>query len=117
MSGRRSRSKGVRGELEFVKLAKECGFPDARRVSPLQTGHVGRLPDVELSRDDVFWVEVKRGKRPNIRAALCQAIEESEGTGRVPVAAVRDDGYQWLVAMDGEDFLDMVLELQNSRRR
>jgi len=64
----------------------------------------------------VFWVEAKRGKKPNIRGALRQAIEAAP-EGRIPIAVVRDDHAEEIVTLLLDDFLDLVGEWWEARQR
>lgn len=64
----------------------------------------------------VFWPELKRGKKPNVRAALRQALAAAP-KGRVPVAVIRDDRQEPFVALLLEDFLDFVAEWWLGRNR
>ncbi len=64
----------------------------------------------------VFWVEAKRGKKPNIRGALRQAIEAAP-KGRIPIAVVRDDHAEEIVTLLLDDFLDLVGEWWEARQR
>ena len=64
----------------------------------------------------VFWPELKRGKKPNIRAALRQAIEAAP-KGRIPIAVVRDDRAEEIVTLLLDDFLDLVSEWWVGRNR
>jgi hypothetical protein len=57
----------------------------------------------------VFWVEAKRGKKPNVRAALCQAMNAAP-KGRIPLAVIRDDRAEAFVVLSLDDFLDLVSE-------
>lgn len=54
-----------------------------------------------------YWHEVKRQKQPNIRAALRQAVADTDG--RTPIAWTKADRGEWLVTMRAEDFLREVL--------
>jgi hypothetical protein len=49
-----------------------------------------------------WWIECKRQKQPNIRAALRQAVADTDG--RVPVAMTRADRDRWVVSMRVEDW-------------
>jgi len=62
----------------------------------------------------VFWVECKRGRKPNVRAALRQA-QASAPKGRLPLAVIRDDRQEPFVALLLEDLLGMVSEWWHGR--
>lgn len=104
-----SRRKGKVGEREVVALAKREPdlFPDARRG--INQGRSGvEVPDVIL--DDEHWAEVKRQKSPSLLAALRQAVVDSEGSGRTPIAVCRDDGDRmgWTVTLRWDDWVELV---------
>jgi hypothetical protein len=56
-----------------------------------------------------FFIEAKHHHRTNIRAALDQATAAAP-QGRWPIAVCKDDRKPPLVAMDLEDFLELVAE-------
>lgn len=111
MSGRRSRQKGNRGELEVLHLLQEV-WPDAHTTRNACAGtRVGNSADIG---GVPLRVEVKRGKRPNIRAALRQA-EASPGD-YLAVAFTRADRDKWVVSLDAKFFMGLMNELEESRR-
>lgn len=105
MSGARSRRKGAAWERELVHRFRDA-MPGADVKRGFQTRSGEDAADVECP---VFWVEAKRGKKPNMRAALRQAIEASPD-GRLPIAVVRDDRAAPTVTLLLDDFLDLVGE-------
>jgi hypothetical protein len=84
-------------------------LPHAVRHTPPKYAH--EVADVDVPG---FWVECKRGAQPNVRAALRQAKEAREASGRAlthhAVAIVRDDRQDAVVAMPLGDFLKLVRE-------
>lgn len=88
MSGMQRR-KGATFERELARFLREEGFEAARGIG--QARAASEVPDVDL---DGFWLECKRHRRTNPKAALAQAITDSadNGEGRVPVAVCRDNG-------------------------
>ena len=104
MSGARSRRKGARFERELVHLFR-AAMPDAEVRRGLQY-RGEEVADVDCP---IFWVEAKRGKKPNIRGALRQAIEAAP-KGRIPIAVIRDDRAEGIVTLLLDDFLDLVSE-------
>jgi hypothetical protein len=64
----------------------------------------------------VFWIEAKRGRQPNVRAALRQA-ESNAPKGRIPLAVIRDDRAEAFVSLSLDDFLELVREWWEARRR
>lgn len=105
MSGARSRRKGARFEREMVHRFREA-MPGAEVRRGLQCRSGAEAADIDCP---VFWPELKRGKKPNMRAALRQAIEASPD-GRLPIAVVRDDRAAPTVTLLLDDFLDLVGE-------
>jgi hypothetical protein len=104
--GRASRSKGKRGELEVVALLIEHGFPARRGLSQPRGG--GREePDVVCDALCRYHLEVKRGARPNLTAAVRQA-EADCANGQVPVAVTRADGAEWLATLPLAELLRVL---------
>lgn len=112
MSGAHSRRKGAVYERELVQRFREA-MPGAeiRRGLQYRTGE--EAPDVDCP---VFWPEAKRGKQPNVRAALRQATEAAP-PGRIPLAIIRDDHAEAFVALSLDDFLEFVTEWWARRER
>jgi len=105
MSGARSRRKGARFERELVHRFREA-MPGADVKRGLQCRGGDEVADVDCP---VFWPEAKRGRKPNVRAALRQALAAAP-KGRVPVAVIRDDRQEPFVALLLDDFLDLIRE-------
>ncbi len=105
MSGARSRRKGANYERAMVHRFREA-MPGAEVRRGLQYRSGDEVADVDCP---VFWPELKRGKKPNVRAALRQA-RAAVPKGRVPVAVIRDDRQEPFVALLLDDFLDLVGE-------
>jgi hypothetical protein len=104
MSGRSSRDKGKRGELEACEyLAMTLGGRWTRTGSA-QRRQDAKLADVTCDDWPDLHVEVKRGKRNlNLWAALEQAKRDSAGTGRTPVVLARRDREQWVLFAEADD--------------
>jgi hypothetical protein len=87
--GKRSRTKGASWERELAAYLRQHGL-DARRGIG-QARSASEVSDVEL---DGWWVEAKRHRRTNPKAALAQACADTEAhdEGLTPVAVCRDDG-------------------------
>ena len=102
MSGATSRRKGARFERAMVHRFREA-MPGAEVKRGLQC-RGEEVADVECP---VFWVEAKRGKKPNIRAALRQAAQAAP-KGRTPITVVRDDRAEAMVTLLLDDFLALV---------
>lgn len=102
--GAMSRRKGKRGELEVVGILRPI-FPEAKRGFQSRDGGA-EAADVENTGP--LHVECKRQKRPNIVAALEQATEDAEGSGKFPAAFTRRDRGEWLVTMRADDFVELL---------
>lgn len=102
----RSRNKGAAYERELVHRFRDA-MPGANVQRGLgQCRSAGEVADVDVPH---FWIEAKRGRLPNPRAALAQA-QEAAAPGRIPVAVIRDDRAEAFVALSLDDFLDLVRE-------
>ena len=110
MTGARSRRKGADYERALVHRFRDA-MPGAEVRRGLQSRSGDEVADVEVP---VFWVEAKRGKQPNIRAALRQA-QAAAPKGRIPIAVVRDDRAEATVTLTLDDFLELVREWWEGR--
>lgn len=112
MSGLRSRRKGAQYERELVHRFREA-MPgaDVKRGFQYRAGE--EAADVDCP---VFWVESKRGKKPNVRAALKQASDAAP-KGRIPLAVIRDDRAEAFVALSLDDFLEFVAQWWNGTKQ
>lgn len=116
MSGRRSRTKGARAELEVARILTAAGFP-ARRTP--NSGGLAIKGDLTGSAGEPcipgYALEVKRQERLNIPAWLRQA--HADAGGNVPLlvfrcnAKVRSDPLNtWHVCLPLEDLLGLLVE-------
>ena len=112
MGGQMSRRKGARFERWLVHRFREA-MPGVDVRRGLQSRGGEEVPDVDAPP---FWVEAKRGRKPNIRGALRQVIEAAP-PGRIPIAVVRDDRAEPHVTLTLDDFLDLVAEWWALRSR
>jgi hypothetical protein len=112
MSGAHSRRKGAAYERHLVQRFRKA-MPGAQIRRGIQFRSGQEAPDVDCP---VFWPEAKRGKQPNVRAALRQATEAAP-PGRIPIAIIRDDRAAAFVALSLEDFLEFVAEWWNRREK
>jgi len=110
--GRRSRQKGAQGERDVANELRVI-YPDAARGGLLQTqyGRGSNACDVEHTP---WWVEVKRGARPNIQGAFEQATDETDG--RPPLVVSRKDRSVWLATMSLERFIHLVRIIQEYQK-
>jgi hypothetical protein len=95
MGGKMSRDKGKRGEYEARDFLKRW-FPLACRGAN-QSRSGNDAADIEGTP---FWVEAKLGAKPNVRAALAQAQEATNG--RPVLVYVRDDKSKPFFVLDAE---------------
>jgi Holliday junction resolvase len=101
--GAHSRRKGAAAEREIVTLARESGFPNARRSAPLQAADGQTAPDVDgIGR---LWVEVKRRGKGSMYALAVEATKER--AGYVPTLAYREDGGPWLAVVPLAELLKL----------
>jgi Holliday junction resolvase len=112
MGGTMSRSKGKRGELEVVALAKEHGFGGARRRAPMQCGF-GDENDPDVENVGRLWVEAKLYRRVPVNKFAREVLDGKERAGFVNVLAWRDDRTPWRATLLLDDLLK--LEAENLR--
>jgi hypothetical protein len=79
-------------------------FPEARRGLQYQDG--SHCSDVVGTP---FHIECKRGKKPNIRAALKQATQDNQGKLWI-ACVIRDDRSEPIVVMPFTDWLELIEE-------
>lgn len=101
--GAQSRRKGAEFERELVQLFREA-LPEVPVKRGLQSRSGQEVADVEVPP---FWIEAKRGKKPNVRGALAQAVEDAP-VGRIPVAVIRDDRSEAFAVLSLEHFLKLA---------
>ena len=112
MNGAGCRRKGHDFEREMVRaLADVFGLENVRRGIQARSGT--EVPDVEAP---MFWIECKRGRRTNIRAALAQA-EEACHVPKWLLAICKDDNQRPIAAMYLEDLIDLLREWWSTRQR
>jgi len=102
--GRKSRSKGKRGEREWARLMAASGF-DAWRTGYMQSKGSEDAPDVTHT---FAIAEVKLRKGLSITDVYngVQQVASAEGhDGKLRYFAGRKDRQPWLVAMDAPNFL------------
>lgn len=107
--GAHQRAKGARGEREAAQLLRRV-YPLADR-RPMQARGAARDGcDVEGTP---WHVEVKRGARVSVLAALAQAERDTDG--RPPLVLARQDREGWIVALRWEDFAALLEAVGSSR--
>lgn len=106
--GKASRVKGHNYEREVAKLLNETEYGKTKpfkRTIQSRAGDEG--PDVG---NQELWIECKKGKRPNIPAAMRQAegYIESSGDKRYPIVFSRIDRQDHLITMRLDCFKRML---------
>jgi hypothetical protein len=107
------RQKGKAGEREVAA--------QVRAAMPWLADRVRRGWQAREGDDDPdvigipgVWLEVKRGRQPNPRAALAQAVEDSHGRG-IPIAVVRDDRKDAFAVMRWTDLLAILADYMKEK--
>ena len=114
--GRGSRRKGASGEREAAAAWTEAtGVEWERTIGQSRRGG-GEVPDIHSCRGPRhpttrLHVEVKRGKRVSIHAAMAQAVEDAEARRALPVVSSRRDRESWLVTVRLDDLMALVKAL------
>jgi len=98
--GKYQRDKGHNFERATAALLRDV-WPEAKRGQQSRFG--GDAPDVDGTP---YWIECKVGKRPNIRAAMAQAQEATDG--RTCIVVSHKDRERTMVTMGFETFLELV---------
>lgn len=100
--GAASRRKGHTWERQVARDLREIFGPDVKRGFQTRGG-TKEAPDVDGTP---WFIECKCGKATNIKAALRQAVEATDG--RPPVAICKDDRTEPVVAMLYSDWLNLL---------
>lgn len=115
LGGKGSRRKGHAFERKIANRLKAV-WPNAKRGYQGRDG--GAAPDVEGTP---YWIECKRRVRPNIPAAMRQAVEAG-GEGAVPVAITQADrdrpgapAKPVYVTMILEDWMDVMGQFEDEK--
>lgn len=124
--GKTSRTKGAVGEREFCKLLSaelEDRGVDAQLSRNLKQTRDGGY---DIDGLDMLAIEIKRAKKPDIRAWWTQCVLQSYESDRTPVLAYRLDNQKWRVrmhlnditypdfAMSANDSLEFTVEMDLS---
>lgn len=118
-----SRQKGARGEREVIDIIQKFfGIKWAR--TPLSGGmdiksDIRRPHGCESSICDLFHWEVKFQEKLNIWSAFSQSINDSQKDPykTIPLVVYRKKNTDWRVTLTLDDFLSLLLELQQLRER
>jgi hypothetical protein len=102
------REKGKRGEREVVKLFN-AHFSIKFERGVQARGGDDYHADIQPKNPNDLWpihVEVKNQKMPNIRTALQQAIDDTDG--RLPMAVTKSTRSDWLITMRATDMFKLL---------
>lgn len=116
MGGRASRTKGHGFEREIAAWLRERVGIEAKRGLSQPRGGTAEEPDVLTPGGWPLWLECKRGKKTDSRAALRQARDAivRSGADCWPVAICRDDQEE-ATAMMPLELLGLLLLLWDRR--
>jgi len=111
----RSLSKGKRGELEFSKFLNKKLGTDYKRTP--NSGGLDLKGDIlcvgnKMSRARDYHFEIKRQEKLNIYKALEQATIDARD-GKIPLVAFRRNNDKWKVCLYADDFLNILIELDD----
>jgi len=101
-----SKRKGAAGELELASLFRKLGFEGARRTE--QYCGKGGTSDVLIPNLPHVHIECKRTKVFKGYEWLEQAEKDSGGLA-VPLVFWKKDRKDWVVLMDAEKFINLLL--------
>lgn len=99
--GKSQRTKGHDFERKIASRFREL-WESAKRGFQTRGG-TSEAPDVDGTP---FFIECKKGKRTNIKAAYRQALGATDG--RVPIAVTQDDREEILVTLSLTHFLLLI---------
>ena len=104
--GAKSRSKGVRGELEAAAELRRLFGVEARRGRQFQG--TDESPDVQVDIPGVHF-EVKRNEALRLYEALAQAAEDAGD--KVPVVLHRANRKPWVAIVPLDDLPRLAVQL------
>lgn len=108
MSGRKSRSKGAKGENDVAKILKGYGFEASRnRIGVTAQDILHDVPGVHI--------EVKRAERLELPAWLRQA-ERDAPDGHAPAVVFRKNSEPWRIVVPLNHYLDLQYDLRQHRK-
>ena len=112
MGGRASRTKGHNFERWVSRRLREL-FPDLADEIKRGWQNAGPFtPDVIFPGD--IWFECKRGRKPNPRAALAQALRDAPAD-HMAVGIIKDDRAEPVVVLTLEHFEKFLIAYQNGK--
>lgn len=99
------RRKGARGELEVAELLREV-FPEAKRRAGGEESQCDQGRDLKNTPGLCVQVQLTMGPTTPLRKLL--EAESAARAGEIPVAFVRSNRTEWMVAMRPEHFLALL---------
>lgn len=106
--GRRSKRKGKTWERAVAQLLRPIFGEQCARGWQSRNGR----EDCDV-KGSPYWIECKHGQKVNYRAALAQAIDDTDG--RPPVVIAKDDNERPVVVMLLDDWLALAGKAQTNK--
>lgn len=103
MSGKRSRDKGKRGELELAHIFTDAGLPMKRKLVDADGQEDG-----DLENDLNLYIEGRYRERWDIPTWLREIAAEAKG--RDWILAFRKNHMDWHVALPLTDYIQLLKE-------
>lgn len=103
-TGRASKQKGARFELEVAHFLRDHGYPDAHRTAQ-HCGKTGDAGDVEGIPG--LHIECKHVEKLNLYNAYHQVVRDNsaKNTGDIPVVVHKKNRETMLVSLSLDDFI------------
>ena len=101
-----SKEKGKRGEREVADLLKLYGYEGRRGVQ-----YCGIFGDSDVIGMDGVHIEVKRTEKFRLYDAMEQSKHDAR-PGEIPTVWHRQNGRDWVVVLDAEDFIGLFGRLK-----
>jgi hypothetical protein len=108
MSGRRSKVKGARGELELRDLFRQYGYTAERGGGAQGDGGSAQRPDVVHNLPG-YHVECKRVEAYSVVNRGYKQAKKDAGAKLEPVMFARANWEEWLVTISAEHFFSLQL--------
>lgn len=101
--GKKSKSKGKRGELELTHELKSLGFTNVHRSQQ----YCGSSDSADLIGLPGIHVECKRTESLSLYKALEQAVNDCGGSNNFPAVFHRRNKKNWVVIMELKDWASL----------
>ena len=106
--GRSARMKGAAFERKMAKILTDAFEIEFKRGIGQSRKGGQEIPDVYSEQLPWLHIEVKNQKRVSIKKALQQAIDDTEESGKMPIAITRDTGKDTTVTMRLDDWITIM---------